>query len=343
MKIAIICDTHFGARNDNELFLDHFLNFFENQFFPYVRENNIDTIIHLGDFFDRRKYVNVNTLNQVRKRFLSQIEGLKFHCILGNHDTYFRSTNEVNSLKEILGDRYPSFILHEEPATLDLAGLSVALVPWINKKNREEFLSFVKTCKASILMGHFEINGYEVIPGLKFRDGLDARLFRRFDAVYSGHFHAKQSKENIHYFGTPYQITFSDATLKKGFHVLDTETGEFEFIENKDRMFHVFVYDENEELDKDEFRNKYVKIMVDRRFGRSNKGFDVLIDELNSLPVANLTVVELEDEKEENEEKIDLQKDTLTIISEEIDRMGINNPEKLKRIINELYVESLNI
>jgi hypothetical protein len=68
-----------------------------------------------------------------------------------------------------------------------------------------------------------------------------------------------------------------------------------------------------------------------------------LIDELNSLPVANLTVVELEDEKEENEEKIDLQKDTLTIISEEIDRMGINNSEKLKKIINELYVESLNI
>jgi hypothetical protein len=54
-------------------------------------------------------------------------------------------------------------------------------------------------------------------------------------------------------------------------------------------------------------------------------------------------VVELEDEKEENEEKIDLQKDTLTIISEEIDRMGINNSEKLKKIINELYVESLNI
>jgi hypothetical protein len=108
-------------------------------------------------------------------------------------------------------------------------------------------------------------------------------------------------------------------------------------------MFHVFVYDENEQLNKEDFRNKYVKIMVDRRLGRSNNGVDLLIDELNSLPVANLTVVELEDEKEENEEKIDLQKDTLTIISEEIDRMGINNSEKLKKIINELYVESLSI
>jgi len=83
--------------------------------------------------------------------------------------------------------------------------------------------------------------------------------------------------------------------------------------------------------------------MVDRRNGRSNKGVDLLIDELNSLPVANLTVVELEEEKKEDEEEIDLQKDTLTIISEEIDRMGINNSEKLKKVINELYVESLDI
>jgi hypothetical protein len=83
--------------------------------------------------------------------------------------------------------------------------------------------------------------------------------------------------------------------------------------------------------------------MVDRRNGRSNKGVDLLIDELNSLPVANLTVVELEEEKKEDEEAIDLQKDTLTIISEEIDRMGINNSEKLKKVINELYVESLDI
>jgi len=343
LKIAIICDTHFGTRGDSELFLDHSLNFFENRFFPYLRKEGIDTILHLGDFFDRRKYVNINTLNQVRKRFLSQLEGFKFHCILGNHDTYFRSTNEVNSLKEILDDRYSSVILHEEPTTLDFGGLGIALVPWINKKNREDFLNFIKTCKTKILMGHFEINGYEVIPGLRFADGLDARLFHRFSSVMSGHFHMKQSKGNIHYLGTPYQITFSDANQRKGFHVLDTETGNLEFVENQDKMFHVFVYDENENLDRETYKNKYVKIMVDRRNGRSNKGVDLLIDELNSLPVANLTVVELEEEKKEDEEAIDLQKDTLTIISEEIDRMGINNSEKLKKVINELYVESLDI
>ena len=72
MKIAFLADTHFGARNDAPLFLDHFLDFFENQFFPYLEENKIDTIIHLGDLMDRRKFVNFHTLNQVRKRFMDR-------------------------------------------------------------------------------------------------------------------------------------------------------------------------------------------------------------------------------------------------------------------------------
>ena len=66
MKIAILNDSHFGARGDNQLFLDYFLDFFENQFFPYIKENNITEVLHLGDLMDRRKFVNFNTLTTVR-------------------------------------------------------------------------------------------------------------------------------------------------------------------------------------------------------------------------------------------------------------------------------------
>lgn len=108
MKIAFICDTHFGARNDSPFFLDNALTFFEKQFFPYLKENNITEVIHLGDFFDRRKYVNFNTLSSVRKRFINKFdeENIKLHVTIGNHDTYFRNTNDLNSLKELLTDRY---------------------------------------------------------------------------------------------------------------------------------------------------------------------------------------------------------------------------------------------
>ena len=54
MNIAIITDTHFGARNDNINFSEYFYRFYEEQFFPYLKENNIKTCLHLGDILDRR-------------------------------------------------------------------------------------------------------------------------------------------------------------------------------------------------------------------------------------------------------------------------------------------------
>ncbi len=61
MKIALLNDTHFGARNDSSAFLDYFMRFYNEIFFPYLKENNITTLIHLGDVVDRRKFINFKT------------------------------------------------------------------------------------------------------------------------------------------------------------------------------------------------------------------------------------------------------------------------------------------
>ena len=66
-KIALITDQHFGGKQDSQYFSDYIEKFYTNQFFPYLAENNITTVIDLGDTFDRRKYVNFNTLQQVKK------------------------------------------------------------------------------------------------------------------------------------------------------------------------------------------------------------------------------------------------------------------------------------
>ena len=63
MKIVILNDTHTGARNASDIFLNYIGRFYSDVFFPYCKENNIKQIIHLGDFYDHRKYINFKALN----------------------------------------------------------------------------------------------------------------------------------------------------------------------------------------------------------------------------------------------------------------------------------------
>ena len=100
MKIALINDTHFGARNDSEAFNSYFFKFYDNVFFPYLKEHNIKTLVHLGDIVDRRKFINFNTLNSFREKFVYRLGrmGIDTHVIIGNHDTYWKNTNEINSM-----------------------------------------------------------------------------------------------------------------------------------------------------------------------------------------------------------------------------------------------------
>jgi predicted phosphodiesterase len=67
MKIAIINDTHCGMRNSSDIFIEYQDTFYTKVFFPYLKENNIKQIIHLGDYFDHRKYINMKA--QIEKCF----------------------------------------------------------------------------------------------------------------------------------------------------------------------------------------------------------------------------------------------------------------------------------
>jgi len=348
MKIAIINDTHFGARNDSSIFLDYFLQFFEEQFFPYCKENNIDQIIHLGDLMDRRKYVNFNTLHEVRTRFVDSLEKnkLHMHCILGNHDTFYKDTNDVNSSKELFVDRNNFFHLYEKPTAVEFDGLCIGLVPWISPEIKDECLEFLKTCRCPIVGGHFELFGYEVLRGVKYQSGMSDDVLRRFELVLSGHFHSKSTKNNVYYLGTQYQITFSDLHDKKGFHVLDTETRELEFIENKRRkFFHIEYDDTNPEtlvnLDFKKYEDSYIKVLIKNKTKR--KLFDAFLDTLYKYKVVDITVVEDMADFTIEESDIDMAKDTLTIINDEIDSDGeIKDKSEIKQIIRDLYMEGLS-
>ena len=76
MKIAIITDTHFGASNDNLNFNDYFYKFYDDIFFPMLKERDITTCIHMGDVVDRRKYISYRIANDFRSRFIERFKEL---------------------------------------------------------------------------------------------------------------------------------------------------------------------------------------------------------------------------------------------------------------------------
>jgi len=348
MKIAIINDTHFGARGDSQLFFDYFIKFFDKVFFPYLKENNIKTIIHAGDLMDRRKFVNFNILNQVRTKFIDRLrdEGVELHCILGNHDVYYRNTNIINSVKELFGN---DLVLYEEPEVVNFDGLDIALLPWVNKENYDKSVDFIKTASAPILFGHLELQGYDVIRGVKYDGGMNPELFERYEKVFTGHFHCRQEHGNIYYMGTQYQITFADLSEQKGFHILDTNTREFEFIPNPYKMFHSITYnDENGPVDSDNFscehlKGSYIKLFVENK--KHPYSFERFMDKLYDCGVAKITIVEeVIDSEWTKEEIVDIAQDTVTLINNEIDLISeVKDKAKMKKIIKDLYMESLSL
>ena len=160
MKVAIITDQHFGARNDSIAFLDFFQKFYDNTFFPTIDDNGIDTVLILGDTFDRRKYVNFYALDRAKKMFFDKLEdrGITVHMLAGNHDTYFKNTNEVNS-PDLLLQEYSNVIVIDEPETIVIDGVPICMMPWICPENYQQSLDTMKNTKADICMGHFEIAG----------------------------------------------------------------------------------------------------------------------------------------------------------------------------------------
>jgi len=350
MKIAIVTDTHFGFKNDSPIFLEAYLEFFEKQFFPYLKERGIKTVIHMGDVLDRRKFVNFNTLRNVRRRFTEVFvrEGIEVHCVIGNHDCYWKNTNEVNSVIEIFGD---AFKVYEKPQDIIIDGMVCGFVPWISKENSEEVREFLQKSNADAIFGHFELNGYEVVRGVRHDGGLDASVLSRFKWVYSGHFHCKQKNGNVYYLGNPYQMFFSEVGEEKGFHILDTEDGSIEFIENKNKLYHKVVYDENLDdsghgnFNFSKFKNCFVKIVVLSK--KNSPKFDLFCDKLFDAGIYDLLIADnLEEQKNAEDAYVsekELSKNTIDLIDGYIDDLKIDGGSDLKNLMREIYTESLSI
>lgn len=352
MKVAIITDQHFGARNDSTHFLDYYEKFYRDTFFPKLVEEGITKLLILGDTFDRRKYVNFFSLKRTKEMFFEPLQkmGIEVHMLAGNHDTYFKNTNDVNSVRLLLQE-YDNITVIDSPTTINVDGTAICMMPWICPENYDDSLNVINTTEADVCMGHFEIAGFAMHRGMPSHEGLSRELFKKFDTVFSGHYHHRSAQDNIRYLGNPYELTWQDYNDPRGFHLFDLASRDLEFIENPNVMFHRITYDDKEESiteinnkELDKFAGTYVKVVV---LNKTNPYlFDKFMNNLYNVNPIDITIAEDFADLTEGveDDMLDQAEDTLTIINKFVDSINeehIDN-NKLKNVLKELYVEALN-
>lgn len=307
----------------------------------------------MGDTFDRRKYINYHTLKNSREIFFDKLQKRKieYHAVVGNHDTYFTNTNEVNSVSLLLRE-YDNFHIYEhEPIELTFGSIRIMMIPWLTKTNFEICMSAINNTNVDILMGHFEIKGFEVLKGSICDHGLEKDIFKKIESVYSGHFHHPSEYENIKYLGAPYEMIWSDYAGKRGFHILDTETRDLTFIENPYRIFHKIYYDDTDmtvedlmSINIESLRDTYIKVIVKNR--TNTYLYDLFLNKLAESGAADVKSIEdsLNLESSNINDILDETQDTKDILHTYIDTIETSvDKNKIKNEIDNLYLEALSI
>jgi DNA repair exonuclease SbcCD nuclease subunit len=354
MKVALITDSHFGCRGDSEVFHKYIEKFYINIFFPYLVTNNIKEIIHLGDQFDRRKYVNFATLQKCKNYFYDKLVDYDIFLqgIVGNHDVTYKNTNKINAPNLLLNEYSKNMNVYwDKPVELVYDGQKILFCPWICDENYDESMKAIAETDARVLMGHFEIEGFEMHRGAICEHGQKVDLFGKFDLVCSGHFHHKSTHKNITYLGSPYEMNWNDYGDERGFHIFDTKTGELEFIRNPYSMFHKIDYSDNDmtiediaNLDTSGLTGSYIKVIVHNK--NNPYLFDLFIDKLQKSGAVDIKIIDdhlnLDLVKEDG--LVDEAQDTLTILNKYVDTIEFRGDKKrVEHFLRELYTEAINL
>jgi predicted phosphodiesterase len=344
MLIGLLTDTHYGARKSSRYLHDYFELFYKNVFFPTLEKEGITTVIHMGDAFDNRKSIDFWGLDWTRRVVLDPLSKYEVHMIVGNHDIFLRNSTEINAPELLLKD-YPNIKTYSTPQTTKIGGIDIMMVPWICSENYDETLKQIKKSKAKIAMGHLELQGFRVNRNLVMEDhGMDAKIFNKFDKVFSGHYHTRSDNGKIFYLGNPYEMFWSDVNDTRGFHIFDTETLEHSPINNPYKLFYNIYYEDTpyQLFDATEYQNKIVKVIVRKK--SKPKDFEKFIDKLYSVGIQELKIIENFDIQENEEFEISEDENTLTILNRYIEESEFEFDKNIiKGIFQDLYQQACEV
>ena len=345
MKVAIITDQHFGCRKNSKVFHDYFLKFYNDVFFPTLEKEGITTVIDMGDTFDSRKGIDFAALAWSKVNYFDRLEklGCTVHTIVGNHTAYYKNTNEVNAIDLLLRE-YDNINIYSEAIEIKVDKLNILLVPWINNENEKNTLKLIEKTSCPVTMGHLELKGFRIHRGYVMESGTDCNLFKKFERVFSGHYHTRSNQDNIYYLGNPYEIYWNDLEDNRGFHLFDTDTLEHTPINNPYRIFYNIYYEDNDyqTFDTREYEGKIVKLIVRKK--TNPKKFEKFVDKLYNSNVHELKIIENFVIQESEDFEAFESEDTLSILNRYIEEAEINlDKSTVQKMIQEIYQEACEL
>ena len=344
MKVAILTNTHYGAKKGSKHLHDYFELFYKNVFFPALEEHGVETVIHMGDAFDSRKSIDYQSLEWAKRVVFDPLKKYDVHMIVGNHDCYYKNTNNVNSPALLLKD-YPNIKTYSSPTNTKVCGIDMTFIPWICSENYDETLKVIQKSKAKIAMGHLELKGFRVNKHLVMEEhGLEANLFSNFTKVFSGHYHTRSDNGTVFYLGNPYEMYWTDVNDTRGFHIFDTETLEHTPINNPYKLFYNIYYEDtpHQTFDASEYSNKIVKVIVRKK--SKQKDFEKFIDKLYKIGIQDLKIVENFEIQENENFVIDEEENTISILNRYIDESECDfDKSTIKGIFQDLYKQACEV
>lgn len=201
-RAAIFTDLHLGMKSnsaihnqDCERFVDWFIDL--------VKQRNCDIILFLGDFHHNRNSINISTMDY-SLRCLEKIDalGIRTMFIPGNHDLYHKDKRTLSSIRYI--DKFKNIqLINDQYSEGD-----VCFVPWLIGEEHKN----MRKIKDRYVMGHFELPSFlmNAMVAMPDHGELDKKDFDHVERVFTGHFHKRQTQNNIHYIGNCFPHNFAD-------------------------------------------------------------------------------------------------------------------------------------
>jgi len=284
MRIALLADLHIGIKRGDAVFFESQYRFFKEQLVPELNRSWITDIWILGDVFDTRPTLSIETVNRVIDLFKNVLKDFNIRIIVGNHDMYYNTDLGVNSLKIL--SLLPNVKVYEKPETEVIEGRTILFQPWITDYAADNILDG----SWDYAFMHADIIGFDVGGGRPSEAGLQASyVLDHVRTTYTGHYHTKVTRKyeggrTISYLGAPYQLTRIDRDGERGYHVLDIGTGEIDFIENSVSIR--FTKHTYPEADMDRIAGNVVDLVIPPEYFDQTKKIETYVQKLEKLKPA---------------------------------------------------------